>query len=45
MSKELDLSEFDGVENVACFCKTHETCHGDVIIDFVNQHRKGETLF
>ena len=37
-SNNLDLSDFDGIENIACFCKEHETCHGDVIIEKYNEY-------
>ena len=31
---ELHLSDFDGFEHIACFCKIDAACHGDVIIEF-----------
>lgn len=41
-AKELDLSYFDGIENIACFCKLGEPCHSEVIIEFVNEYRKNK---
>lgn len=38
-SGRLDLSYFDGVENVACFCHLDAACHGDVIIEMVEDYR------
>lgn len=31
------LSDFDRVENIACFCKEGEPCHGDEIIKRLKQ--------
>ncbi len=45
MKGELSLSAFDNIDNIACFCKLEETCHADIIIDFVSQYRNGQTFF
>ncbi len=45
MKKELLLSEFEGVHHVACFCKLEDTCHADVIIDFVRRYKNGQSYF
>lgn len=45
MSKELNLADFDEVDNIACFCNLDATCHADIIIEFVSKYRSGETYF
>lgn len=35
----LQLSDFDGYENIACFCPTDQPCHGDEIIKLLNNKK------
>ena len=38
MPANYQLSDFDGVDYIACFCKEGEPCHGDVIIEAYNKY-------
>ena len=36
-ARDWDVTELTQVDNIACFCKVGEPCHGDVLIEMVNK--------
>ena len=35
-----DLHELESVGFISCYCKKHEKCHGDILIDLIKEHKK-----